>query len=157
MFKVHVRWANGSISEFVLHKDAISLGRAPESDVFLSSESASRAHAVVFVKGDQVFIEDQQSSNGTYVKNERIKLPTEITSNDPVKLGDIYIRVTYEDPNAKPKFLQPAQSTAEYSIAQKLGDRRRTVAIGGDMGAELRKMFSQQEATITHPAYPKKK
>lgn len=158
MFTIQVRWPNGSITEFVVKKDTVSLGRAPESDVFLPSELASRNHAIIYLaQGGKVYIEDLQSSNGTFIKNAAIKVPTEITPDIPVKLGDVYLRVKYEEPEALPKFAGATES--EYTIAQRLGDRKRTVAIAGDKGAELRRMFQEEERKHRTPApeAPKKR
>lgn len=144
MLIFQVRWPNGSVTEFRIERDAASLGRAPESDVYLPSAQASRNHARVYISQGKVFIEDLESANGTYLRNQAIKLPTEITPDDPIKLADVFIRVVYEEDKPKPGFLS-AGETGSYSIAQKLGDRKSTVAIGSDAGAELRRMFQEQE------------
>ena len=139
MFKVHVRWPNGNISEFLIDKDSFMLGRDQANDVFLPSSQASRTHAKVFARSGEVFIEDLNSANGTFVGKKKVGTPVAITSKDPVKLADVFIRVFYKH-NAK----QPVSAeSSSYSLAQKLGDSRRTVAISGEMGKELRKLFSE--------------
>ncbi len=139
MLKILVRWPNGNISEFKIDKDAAVLGRAPESDVFLPSELASRQHARVFVKNDEVFIEDLESANGTSVCNEKIKVPTSITPEDPIKLGDVFIRVVLE--GETPKYL--ATSTGSYSLAERLGDRKRTSVLDANsLDATLREALA---------------
>ena len=148
MFKVQVRWPNGSVSNFDIDKDCITLGRAPDSDVFLPSEQASRHHASIYRKGDKIVIEDMESANGTFVGPDKIKLPTEITPAEPAKLGDVYIRVKYIDKTEKPKSI--VTETGSYSIAQRLGDHKQTVSIHPDMGADLRRMLkSGQLASMT--------
>ena len=154
MFKIQVRWPNGSVSDFDIAKDCATLGRAPDSDVFLPSEQASRHHASVYRKGDKVIIEDMDSANGTYVGPERIKLPTEITPAEPVKLGDVYIRVKYIGDSEKPKSI--VMDTGSYSIAQRLGDHKQTVSIHPDMGADLRRMLKSGELAGSSPAKKKK-
>lgn len=144
MLVFQVRWPNGNVTEFKVPRDAASLGRAPESDVYLPSAQASRNHARVFYKGGKVYIEDLESANGTYLRNQAIKLPMEVTPDDPVKLADVFIRISYEEEENKPAFLSSTDSGG-YSIAQKLGDRKSTVAIGSDAGAQLRRMFADQE------------
>ena len=140
MFKVRVRWSNGSVTDFDIDKDAIVLGRDPESDVYLPSEHASRSHARVYRANDQTFIEDLSSANGTYVNQEKIKIPVAVTPKDPIKLGDVFIRVAHL--SKKPK--NPLDDSS-YSLAQKLGDRRMTTKIDGGMGAELRKIFAESD------------
>ncbi len=146
MFKVQVRWANGSVSEFAVDKEVVTLGRAPESDIFLPSTQASREHAKVYRNGEQIFIEDLQSANGTFIRQQRIRLPAAVSGEDPIKLGDVFVRVTYEE-NAK-----PITDSGSYSVAQRLGDRKKTVHINANMGADLRKMLDSGL-----PGDPKKK
>jgi len=145
MLRFQVRWPNGNVTEFKVPGESASLGRAPESDVYLPSAQASRNHARVYFTNDKVYVEDLQSANGTQVRNEAISLPTVVSPEDPIKLADVFIRVVYEDENAKPAFLNSLDS-GSYSMAQKLGDRKSTVTIGSDAGAELRRMFAQQES-----------
>lgn len=145
MLLFQVRWPNGNITEFKVKGESASLGRSPDSDVYLPSAQASRNHARVYFSKDKVYVEDLESANGTYVRKEAIKLPTAVTPDVPIKLADVYIRVVYQDESAQPAFLQSLDS-GSYSVAQKLGDRKRTVAIGSDAGAELRRMFEEQES-----------
>lgn len=137
MFKVQVRGANGYVVEFKINKSMFTLGRDPESDVFLPSEMASRNHARIYVKGGDVFVEDLESSNGTFLRNEKIRLPTLVKENDPVKLGDVYVRVTYIRGT---KRRDPGSS--EYSVAQRLGNRNDTTHIGPKDASQLRDILN---------------
>ena len=51
---------------------SVVIGRAAPSDVALGDSSLSRQHATVEVVGDEVFVEDLQSTNGTWVDGERV-------------------------------------------------------------------------------------
>lgn len=154
MIKILVRWTNGNISEFKIEGDAAVLGRAPESDVFLPSELASRQHARVFLKGETVYIEDLESANGTFVRNEKIAVPTVIVPEDPIKLGDVFIRVAYE--GAVPRYL--ATETGSYSLAERLGDRKSTSVLDANsLDATLREALGSGKDVPPPQAGKKKK
>ena len=52
--------------------DSLSIGRGSDNDVVLGSKEVSRNHAVLSVANDQLYIKDLDSSNGTFINDERI-------------------------------------------------------------------------------------
>jgi pSer/pThr/pTyr-binding forkhead associated (FHA) protein len=74
-------------STFLLEKDATTVGRSPESDVFLDDVTVSRAHAVIERREDgSFFVRDIGSLNGTYVNAEQVD-ETKLASGDEVQIG----------------------------------------------------------------------
>ena len=74
-------------STFLLESDATTVGRNPESDVFLDDVTVSRAHAVIERRdGDAFFVRDIGSLNGTYVNRERVDV-TKLASGDELQIG----------------------------------------------------------------------
>ncbi|MEM9304086.1 MAG: GGDEF domain-containing protein [Pseudomonadota bacterium] len=70
----------------------LSIGRDIDSDLVLESGSVSRRHARITRAGDQVFIEDVGSSNGTSVAGKRIGDRTELRTGDLVRLGSATLK-----------------------------------------------------------------
>jgi two-component system, cell cycle response regulator len=62
------------------------LGRGQGVAVRLLDDGISRKHARVVQVGDKIYIEDLQSSNGTYVNNDQIKT-AELHDGDKIRLG----------------------------------------------------------------------
>lgn len=62
----------------------VSIGRTPNNDIVIDDESVSRFHAVIGLdeKSGQWSLSDMGSSNGTFVRGERI------TPEAPFALGD---------------------------------------------------------------------
>ena len=56
-----------------LVKPSYTLGRLPERDIFVDDERVSRLHAIITCRGHEVFIEDNNSANGTFVNHVRLK------------------------------------------------------------------------------------
>ena len=74
-------------STFLLQSDATSVGRNPDSDVFLDDVTVSRAHAVIERRdSDAFFVRDIGSLNGTYVNGEQVD-ETKLASGDEVQIG----------------------------------------------------------------------
>jgi pSer/pThr/pTyr-binding forkhead associated (FHA) protein len=71
---------------FALDSDRVSVGRAPECDVFLDDVTVSRKHAIV-TRGDDGFtIDDEGSLNGTYVNRRRVET-AKLEDGDEVQIG----------------------------------------------------------------------
>ena len=71
---------------FYLEAPSITIGRDPESDIFLNDVTVSRAHAVLRVEGECVSIVDAGSLNGTYV-NDEVVTEAVLRSGDTVQIG----------------------------------------------------------------------
>ena len=68
-----VRRGPNAGSRFVLEGSETTLGRAPDSDIFLDDVTVSRQHATIKHGGDTFEISDAGSLNGTYVDRERVE------------------------------------------------------------------------------------
>jgi pSer/pThr/pTyr-binding forkhead associated (FHA) protein len=60
-------------SRFSLDRDTTTVGRHPESDIFLDDITVSRRHAVIRRDRDGYDVNDAGSLNGTYVNHERVE------------------------------------------------------------------------------------
>ena len=77
---------NNSGSRFVLDEAVTSIGRHPESSVFLDDVTGSRRHAEVTRVGDTFTIRDAGSLNGTYVNGKRVE-QHELAEGDNIQVG----------------------------------------------------------------------
>ena len=71
---------------FYLERPEVTIGRDPESDIFLNDVTVSRRHARVLVSGGVVTIQDVGSLNGTYV-NDTLVDSAALRSGDSVQIG----------------------------------------------------------------------
>jgi hypothetical protein len=73
-------------SKFAVDKDTITVGRHPDSDIFLDDITVSRRHVEVTRSGEGHSVRDVGSLNGTYVNRERIdEVPLE--DGDELQVG----------------------------------------------------------------------
>jgi len=68
-----VRRGPNAGSTFTLDDDETTVGRHPESDIFLDDVTVSRRHARILRGPDGYELSDAGSLNGTYVDHERVE------------------------------------------------------------------------------------
>ena len=72
---------------------AVIVGRSPGADIVIAASYVSGRHAQFKLMGQNLFVEDLGSTNGTAVNNRMIAAPTSLKNNDVVNVGDVAIRV----------------------------------------------------------------
>jgi pSer/pThr/pTyr-binding forkhead associated (FHA) protein len=82
-----VRSGGGRVGEaFTLTSERLTIGRSPESDIFLDDVTVSRRHAVLVRWPGGFAIEDQGSLNGTFVNRRRVDRKL-LEDGDEVQIG----------------------------------------------------------------------
>jgi pSer/pThr/pTyr-binding forkhead associated (FHA) protein len=65
----------------------ILIGRGNDAAIRLDDDYVSTRHARIAASGDQWFVEDLGSTNGTYIGSARITQPTTLTMGTQVRIG----------------------------------------------------------------------
>jgi pSer/pThr/pTyr-binding forkhead associated (FHA) protein len=73
-------------STFLIDADSTSLGRNPDSDIFLDDVTVSRKHAEIRRDAGRFSLHDRGSLNGTYVNRERVE-QAQLASGDELQIG----------------------------------------------------------------------
>jgi FHA domain/zinc-ribbon domain len=82
-----IRAGGGRVGEsFQVLGERMSIGRRPDSEVFLDDITVSRDHALLIRRGDMWHLDDCGSLNGTYVNRERIE-SHRLEEGDEVQIG----------------------------------------------------------------------
>jgi pSer/pThr/pTyr-binding forkhead associated (FHA) protein len=87
------------IKEVQLTKDRTSLGRRPYNDIVIDNLAVSGEHAVLQMSGNEVFVEDLNSTNGTYLNGKAVK-KQQLANGDTVEIGKYKIKYVNEATNA---------------------------------------------------------
>jgi pSer/pThr/pTyr-binding forkhead associated (FHA) protein len=82
-----IRTGGGRAGEsFPVDRERMSIGRRPDSNVFLDDVTVSRDHALLVHRGDHWYLDDCGSLNGTYVNRSRIE-SHRLEEGDEVQIG----------------------------------------------------------------------
>lgn len=72
---------------FYVNKSVATIGRDTASDVVLALGYPSRHHAKIFDRDGVLVLEDLDSTNGTFVNDHRVNVPTIIREGDVIKFS----------------------------------------------------------------------
>jgi hypothetical protein len=81
---------------FVLAKGNTTVGRHPESDIFLNDVTVSRHHCRFVLDDDTLAVEDSGSTNGTYVNDARVDR-SNLGPGDEVLVGRFHFVIAHGD------------------------------------------------------------
>jgi pSer/pThr/pTyr-binding forkhead associated (FHA) protein len=82
-------------SRFALSPDRTTIGRHPDSDIFLDDVTVSRRHAEIERRGSTFSVNDVGSLNGTYLNRERIE-HGELHTGDELQVGKFRLVFLHE-------------------------------------------------------------
>lgn len=83
--------------QHMLTGETMTIGRAVESEIVITSKRVSREHARLRREGWRVILEDLGSTNGTFLNEERLLAPVELHDSDRIKIGDVIF--VFHDPD----------------------------------------------------------
>ena len=118
------------LKEIPLSKERITIGRKPHNDIQIDNLAISGEHAVIVTILNDSFLEDLNSTNGTYVNGQPVKKHF-LQNNDVVELGKYKLKYINETPPQttaadfeKTMVLRPdaMRKTAEQVAAKSMGD-----------------------------------
>ena len=88
MVVVHRGASKGA--RFLIAQDRTSIGRSPESEIFLDDVTVSRSHAVIERGGQGFLLTDLGSLNGTYINNQSLN-SKELVCGDEIQIGKFHL------------------------------------------------------------------
>lgn len=93
--RLAITYFNGQREEVELRQRLVYLGRASSFGRFDEDEEISRKHALVKINDQgEMFVEDQGSTNGTFINDKKITGMNRIGVNDELRIGKTRIKVT---------------------------------------------------------------
>src|SRR3954451_4296231 len=78
--------------------DVVSIGRSPDADVRIEDRYASGIHARVYSRGASYYVEDMNSTNGTFLNGGRLDGEAKLNDLDEVKIGNTEFRFELDVP-----------------------------------------------------------
>jgi pSer/pThr/pTyr-binding forkhead associated (FHA) protein len=118
------------------------LGRAVDCDIVVADAASSRRHARISVGGGggQVFIEDLDSHNGTYVNEERITARTELEPGSAIRIGAaVYLLSPGEELREEDRALLDTSTKA-----------LEWLSLGDEVGEEILRVVKTNKSSTSH-------
>lgn len=75
----------------------VLIGRDPACECFLNNETVSSKHARLYFRLNQWWLEDLDSSNGTFLNEQPVTIPTVLTDGDQLRFGQAVVVISYPD------------------------------------------------------------
>jgi pSer/pThr/pTyr-binding forkhead associated (FHA) protein len=87
-------WLTWKGQTFALADGETIIGRDPRCQVWLDHSGVSRRHAQISIGqgSDRPMLTDLGSTNGTFVRGERVEEPTPLADGDVIKVGSISVK-----------------------------------------------------------------
>ncbi len=86
MAKLYLKFKESVIREIILQNGVTTIGRTEQNDIHIDNLAVSGSHARIFCEGGKYFIEDLNSTNGTYINDRRISR-NQLTHNAVITIG----------------------------------------------------------------------
>jgi pSer/pThr/pTyr-binding forkhead associated (FHA) protein len=74
----------------------LSIGRSPDADIRIEDRYASQIHARIYSRGGSYYVEDMNSTNGTFLNTRRLNGEAELQHLDRIQVGDTEFRFELE-------------------------------------------------------------
>lgn len=122
MAKIIVTLDDSLIKVVPLSKERMTLGRRPYNDIVVDNLAVSGEHAALQAIGSEYFIEDLNSTNGTYINSKQIKRQI-LQTGDSIEIGKYTIKYVNDVQDAKAN--KPSVSASHKGEAERLADEEK--------------------------------
>ena len=141
---------HGKEITFFLNISVSEIGRLDSNNLVIESDrEISSRHAVIIKHGESFFIEDNKSTNGTFVNNIKIHSKTELKDGDKIKTGQTIF--TFFKTASGSEIKSPAKNIATlYSPGQKreIREADRRLIYKNEKGREVYFLLDKSPLTI---------
>lgn len=86
MYKLTIKRNESRIAEFVFEQGTVSIGRNSDNDICLDDPTISGLHAKIISFFRPTYVQDQRSTNGTFVNGKRVVEHT-LNPGDVIAIG----------------------------------------------------------------------
>jgi pSer/pThr/pTyr-binding forkhead associated (FHA) protein len=101
MLKIELKYENKTLASYEIESEQLNIGRNPKNDILIDNMAVSNFHATVKKVMNTYFIEDLNSTNGTFV-NERKIVKYELLDGDEIIIGKHSLLFSFVDKSRNP-------------------------------------------------------
>jgi len=122
--------------------EGVTFGRSTENALSFLDIALSRTHCRFFLKGEDLYVEDIGSQNGTFINNTRLKpnTPGKITRSDQLRISTFRAGLEFPRPLPKARTHEPTKGAGDFEERED-----RTVLSNAD---KLYESFHREEAVV---------
>ena len=81
------------VGSIIPMNSTVTLGRKDNNTIVLNDRFVSSYHAKIYLKNNEYFLEDLQSTNGTYINENKIEGKVKLNINDIVRFGSTAFKI----------------------------------------------------------------
>ncbi len=129
--KLLIKRQDGLYRELEWEHEAIAIGRDGANDIVIDHPLASRRHARLERQTDGFVVRDLESTNGTFVNQERIEGACQLHNQDQIIIADTII--VFQDPEATVKGVLPPELLRAVREELRVDSRTKEVYIRGTL------------------------
>ncbi len=74
---------------FLIQQSDVLVGRDPNCKIHIPNDTISAQHARIYLIDQNWWIQDLNSTNGTFLNDEQIEQPCILTDNDLIQIGNV--------------------------------------------------------------------
>jgi hypothetical protein len=74
-----------------------TIGRAVSNTIILTDDYASSKHAMLNLRGQQWWLEDLGSRNGTMLNDHLLETPTVVSAGDVIAIGNAHLKIEFDN------------------------------------------------------------
>lgn len=128
-----------------LHTDRTTIGRVEDNTFQIADASVSSHHCEVHLRGDEIFIRDLNSTNGTFINDARVT-ESVLKPGQILKLGQVELKLEAEGAAASVTAPAPAKKVVDATMViprgVSLGDLEKS---GHPAGFDTSTVFSKKK------------
>ena len=99
MLRIILKFNSTVIKEIKIDQDEIIIGRDSENEVQIDNVAVSREHAKIIKDSNSYYIQDLNSTNGTFVNGKKINKKF-LKKDDEISIGKHSLQIILEEPLA---------------------------------------------------------
>ena len=101
MIKLELKFKDKVLEKIETENPEITIGRSPNTDIQIDNLAVSNQHARLIKQNNQYAVEDLNSTNGTYLNDEKITKAI-LKHNDVITVGKHNLTIYYKEEAKKP-------------------------------------------------------
>src|SRR5213075_387610 len=150
MAELIVKYPDRAAEHFQINRLRITIGRSARNDLCIPDPFASRVHAEVRSEGDEYFLQDLGSANGTLYNGSVVEAPITLSRGGRIQIGEteiVFNDSSFPLSSGATMITEQSASMPEATIALSSADRTTSGLFQAIEGAR-----SQSDGNVARPA-----